>query len=73
MLEANKSNLIGTIASSSTKLFRIGFISNSSFNLQLMVMDVNNAPIKSQWPLDWFIKQALTIEQNTSTKIFKIC
>jgi hypothetical protein len=38
-----------------------------------MVMDVNNAPIKSQWPLDWFIKQALTIEQNTSTKIFKIC
>jgi hypothetical protein len=36
-------------------------------------MATNNPSNKSQWPLDWFITQALTTKKSTSSNTLDMC
>jgi hypothetical protein len=64
-LEVKKSNSTPIITSFSIKPSTNRFVSTSFLNLQVIIMAINNAFSKSQWPLNWFMAQALTTKKRT--------
>jgi hypothetical protein len=69
MLNANNDNSIATTKLTSIELSIIDEIPNSFLNYKLMIINIYNASKNNQWLRNWFIIQALTIREKTSTRI----
>jgi hypothetical protein len=69
MLNANNDNSIATTKLTSIELSIIDEIPNSFLNYKLMIINIYNASKNNPWLGNWFIIQALTIREKTSTII----
>lgn len=70
MLNANNDNSIATTKSTSIELSILDEIPNSFLNYNFIIINIYNASKNnSQWLRNWFIIQALTIKEKTSTMI----